>query len=175
MMLCFHISALLPFQLFMLGFYLYRRNAEYSEQVKSFNRKFCGEIFHFIQVNSDQGQERINRKRTKGRGIISITKTTSTLTKSTISYNFRLQVSVNTHNIYNINTSEKNLHNENNESRQAHAHEETKLMALLQKLNVFAFAPPIEALQSIAQKNQAINEFKICYCMLLAKKSSICR
>lgn len=44
-------------------------------------------------------------------------------------------------------------------------------MALLQKLNVFAFAPPIEALQSIAQKNQATDEFKIHYCMLLAKKS----
>ena len=92
----------------------------------------------YNQVDPDQAMEWINGTGKKGGGIIGITKTTSALSRWTLSYNLRSHIADETHAMYSLYPGGTRVHNEATKSRQKRDNvDENALLSAFQGFNVF--------------------------------------
>jgi len=114
----------------------------------------------FNQVDPDQAMEWVNGTGKKGGGIIGITKTTSALSRWTLSYNLRSHIADETYAMYNHHPGSTRVHNEATKSRQKRDNDdEMALLTAFQGFGVFASVSP-DSLQNLVTKDLATEEIQ---------------
>ena len=109
----------------------------------------------FSQVDPDQAMEWINGTGKKG-GIIGITKTTSALSRWTMSFNLRSHIAELTHEMYSLYRGSTDVHNEATKSRQKRDNDyESSLMSTFLGFNVFSSVSHPATLQNLVTKDLA--------------------
>ncbi|MES9880098.1 MAG: hypothetical protein ABW185_04375 [Sedimenticola sp.] len=115
----------------------------------------------FNQVDPDHSQEWLNGTGKKGGGIVGITKTTSALSRWALSYNLRALIATKTRALFMVGHDDQMIHNEATPARTTRDNEdESKIVTVLQRFNVFAPDMPLNSLQNIATKDLATDDIQ---------------
>lgn len=119
----------------------------------------------FNQVSPDHAQEWLNGTGKRGGGIIGITKTTTGLSRWTLSYNLRAQISSQTQKMFNVEDNDAAVHNEATPGRTKRDNlDEANIVNVLQQFKVFTPSSsdtPSESLHSISTKDVASSEIQV--------------
>ena len=112
--------------------------AEVETEFNKGNWVVEGSSRRFNQVNPDQSQEWLNGTGKRGGGIVGITRTTTALSRWTLSYNLRAHIAALTRKMYHVDDDDQITYNESNSSRKLWDNaDEKKVIELLREANVF--------------------------------------
>ena len=115
----------------------------------------------FNQVDPDQGQEWINGTGKRCGGIVGITRTTSALTRWTLTYNLRSRIATDTREMYRLSQSRQRLHKECGKSRMIRDNkDEFALLAVFTGFHVFRTETHQDRIMNIATKDVATTTIK---------------
>ena len=110
----------------------------------------------FNQVDPDHSQEWLNATVKLGGGIVGITRTPSALSRWALSYNSRAEIAAQTKDMFGIGLDDQMTRNESTPARKQRDHDdETKLITVLRRFNVFTPDVVADTLQNVATKDQA--------------------
>ena len=128
---------------------------EVLEQFREGNWVVKGSDHMFNQVDPDHSQEWLNATGKRGGGIVGITKTTSALSRWTLSYNLRAQIAAQTRTLFKLGLDDQlNNRNESTPARkQRDMNDESNVLQALERCKVFQVDPITNTLLNIATKD----------------------
>ena len=115
----------------------------------------------FNQVDPDHSQAWLNGTGERGGGIIGITKTSSALSRWTLSYNIRSQIAAATRKMFALGLDNQMTRNESTPARKRHGHnDERHVLQCLHRFKVFSTDSAIDTLHNIATMDLATVEIQ---------------
>ena len=115
----------------------------------------------FNQVSPGHSQEWLNAVGKKGGGIVGITKTTSALTRWTLSYNLRSCIASQTRALFRVGHDDQIIHNENTLGRiKRDNYDEKNILSVLLRFKIFSHDVSSDILQNIATKDLVTAEIQ---------------